>query len=236
MTPAPVTGRPRPPRNRRSFGSDVGLLLFGIGSGFVLSGGQEFGQGLSFTFRVLPRDIHDTKRFGQPARTVKQPLGLAGHIGFLEVVDKLNGLLALCLAHRIENAGLGDSAEIVVDGRFPACCHHVESDGTSQDIGLVEPAANTMRGDVTLIIAIGRLVERVDRRRCTMSEQRGLLIPVKPREDVQRSASSLGRRAFHPLCRTSMASAEALSFRPGACAGNVGVRIAISRQLLEDAN
>jgi hypothetical protein len=33
----------------------------------------------------------------------------------------------------------------------------------------------------------------------------------------------------------SMASADALSFKPGAWAGNVGVRITISRQPLDDA-
>ena len=51
-------------------------------------------------------------------------------------------------------------------------------------VGLVEPTANTMRGDAALVVAIGRLMERVDRRRCTMREQRGLLFPVKRGEGV----------------------------------------------------
>ena len=102
MTPAPIAGRPKPPRKRGSFGSnDMRLLLFGIGGGFVLGGGEEFGQGLSFTVGVLPRDIdlHETERLGQPARPIKQPLGLPGHVAFLEVVDELHRLLALGLAH-----------------------------------------------------------------------------------------------------------------------------------------
>jgi hypothetical protein len=82
---------------------------------------------------------------------------------FLEVVDQPRRLLALGLVHGFENAGLGDATEIVVDGRLPTGCHHVESDGTSQDIGLAEPLANTMRGDAALVVAIGRLMERVDR-------------------------------------------------------------------------
>ena len=171
------------------------LLLFGIGGGLVLAGGEEFGQGLSFTDGVLPRgiDLHETERLGQPARTIEQPLGLAGHVTFLEVVDQPRRLLALGLVHGFENAGLGDATEIVVDGRFPAHCCHVESDGTSQDIGLVEPTANTMRGDAALVVAIGRLMERVDRRRCTMREQRGLLFPVKRRERVPQIGFVLGQ-------------------------------------------
>ncbi len=56
------------------------LLLFGIGGGFVLVVGEEFGQGLSFTVGVLPRgaDLHETERLGQPAGTIEQPLGLLG--------------------------------------------------------------------------------------------------------------------------------------------------------------
>ena len=68
------------------------LLLFGIGGDFVLAGGEEFGQGFSFTVGVLPRgiDLHETERLGQSARTIKQPLGLSGHVAFLEVIDELH--------------------------------------------------------------------------------------------------------------------------------------------------
>ena len=72
-------------------------------------------------------------------------------------------MLALCLAHRFENARLGDPAEIVVDGRLPAHCCHVESDGASKNVGVVEPSADAMRGDAALIVAVGGLIERVDR-------------------------------------------------------------------------
>ena len=55
--------------------------------------------------------------------------GAAGHVGLLEMVDELHRLLALGFAHRLEDAYLRHSAEIVVGGRTPAGRRHVEVDG-----------------------------------------------------------------------------------------------------------
>src|SRR5260221_3181939 len=121
-TLAPTAGRPKPPRKRGSFGSDdMRLLLFGISGHFVLGGGEEFGQGSSFTVGVLPRDIdlQETERLGQPARTIEQPLGLARPVALFLVIDELYRFLALCLAHGLEETRCCNPAEIVVHGRFP---------------------------------------------------------------------------------------------------------------------
>ena len=97
------------------------LLLIGVGSDFILGGGEEFGQGLGFTLGVIPGgiDLHETEWLGQPARTIEQPLGPSVHVAFLEVVDELHRLRALGLPHCFENTRLGNPAEIVIDGRPP---------------------------------------------------------------------------------------------------------------------
>ena len=123
-------------------------------------------------------DLHETERLGQPVRTIEQPLGLSGHVAFLEVVDELHRLIALGFAHRFENAGLGDATEIVVNGRLP-----VESDGTSKDIGLSEPLADTLRGDTALIIAVRRLI--------------GQLLPGRTKIDIVRADGSKGELTVH---------------------------------------
>ena len=82
------------------------------------------------------------------------------------MVDELSRRLAFCLPNRVENARLGDTAEIVVDRRLPAGLDHVEPDGTGQHIGLLQPG-----GDTALIVAAGRLKESVDGKRRTMGEQ-----------------------------------------------------------------
>jgi len=78
------------------------------------------------------------------------------------VVDELHRLLALYLAHGLENARFGDPAEIVVDGRLPAHCCHVEADGAGKNVGVIEPSAYAVGGDAALIVAVGGLVERID--------------------------------------------------------------------------
>jgi hypothetical protein len=76
----------------------------------------------------------------------------------------LRGRLASCFPHRLQNARLGDPAEIVVDGGSPASPHHVQTDSAGQYVGLVEPRADAMSGDAALIVAVGRLIEGVDRK------------------------------------------------------------------------
>ena len=63
------------------------------------------------------------------------------------MVDQLRRRIAFRFPNGLQNARLGDTAEIVVDGWSPPGLDHVEPDGARQDIGLVEPAADAMRGD-----------------------------------------------------------------------------------------
>ena len=80
------------------------------------------------------------------------------------MVDELSRGFTPRLANRIEDAALGDAAEIAVDGRSPASLDHVEADSTRQHIGLVEPRADATSGDTALIVAVSRLIERVGRK------------------------------------------------------------------------
>ena len=102
--------------------------------------------------------VRRAQRLGQPARAVEQPFGLLRHVGLLQVVDELRRLLALRLAHRFEDAGLGDAAEIVVDRRPPAGFHHVEPDRLREPVGLDEAALDAMDGDARAAIAVALLV------------------------------------------------------------------------------
>jgi hypothetical protein len=152
------------------------------------------------------------------------------------MVDQLRRRLALGLPHGIQNTRLGNPAEIVVDGRSPAGLHHVEPDRARQHIGLVETRANAMGGDATLIVAIGWLMDGVDRKRRTVGEQRRLCTTIESRQRIPEIVSLFGNRAFQTSCRASTALAETLSLSPGAWAGKFGVRRLISRQLPDDAN
>src|SRR5262249_13070990 len=75
------------------------------------------------------------------------------------MIDELSRRLALCLPNRLENAGLGDTAEIVVDRGLPAGLDHVEPDGAGQHISLVEPSLHAVGGNTAFIVAVGRLVD-----------------------------------------------------------------------------
>src|SRR5215472_10813463 len=100
------------------------------------------------------------------------------------MIDELSRRLALCLTNRLEDAGLGDTAEIVVDRGLPAGLDHVEPDGASQHVGLVEPSLDAMGGDAALVVAVGRLVERVDGKRRTVGEQGRLSRAVEGGERI----------------------------------------------------
>ena len=54
------------------------------------------------------------------------------------MIDELCRLLALYFTHRLQNAGLGHAAEIVVDRWRPAGCHDIETDGLRKAIGVSE--------------------------------------------------------------------------------------------------
>jgi hypothetical protein len=61
------------------------------------------------------------------------------------MIDELRGLLALGLPRGFEDAGLGDSAKVVVDRGPPADLDHVETDGAGEPVGLGGTALDTVR-------------------------------------------------------------------------------------------
>ena len=103
------------------------------------------------------------------------------------MVDELRGLLALRLAHRLEDAGLGDAAEIVVDRRPPAGLDHVEPDRAREAIGLDETALHAVNRDARAAIAVALLVERIDPEGDAMRQQRGAAGVVEGGEPVPES-------------------------------------------------
>ena len=105
----------------------------------------------------------------------------------------------LRLAHGLENTRLGDPAEIVVGGRLPAYGCHVESDGAGEDVGLIEPLPDAVGGDPAVIVAVRRLIKRIDRGRCAMREQRSLLFFVKRCEDRPEVSFVLGKAGLPPI-------------------------------------
>src|SRR3979490_2063430 len=132
-----------------SFGRcDLRLIFVGLGLDLVVIS-EEIGQSVRFAGRRMAggAGLGEPKWLGEPACPLQEAFGLARHVTLLEMVDELRRRLALGLAHRFENTGLGDPTEIIVDARRPTCRDPVEADRTRQDIGLVEPAADAMRGD-----------------------------------------------------------------------------------------
>ena len=100
------------------------------------------------------------------------------------MVDELRRLLALRLAHRLEDAGLGHTAEIIVDRRPPSGFDHVESDSAREPVGLNEPALDAMDGHARAAIAVALLVERIDAERDAMRQQCGTAGVVEDGEPV----------------------------------------------------
>src|SRR5262245_57953925 len=90
------------------------------------------------------RTVRKAQRLRQPAGTVEQPLGLLRHLAFLEMVQELGGMVALGLPDRFENAGLGDTAEVVVDRRPPARRYHVEAYRASKPVCLGKALLDAM--------------------------------------------------------------------------------------------
>ncbi|WP_287461298.1 hypothetical protein, partial [Sphingomonas sp.] len=104
----------------------------------------------------------EAQRLGQPGRPFEKTGGLSGHQVLLHVVDQLRGVLAAGLAHGLDDPGLGDAAEIVVDGRFPAGRDHVEAERRGERIGMGERARPP----------VPRLDHGVQRERRAVREQR----------------------------------------------------------------
>src|SRR6516162_7579376 len=109
------------------------------------------------------------------------------------MVDELSRRLALCFPNRLEDAGFGDTAEIVVDRGLPAGLDHVEPDGAGQNIGLVEPSLDAMGGGTALIVAVGRLVDGIDGKRRTVGEQGRLSRAVEGGERIPEVLLVLGQ-------------------------------------------
>ena len=135
----PPTGarRPEPSRERTSFGG-IELWPIVVAAAFlVLVISEKFGQWSGFAILLCRRrrDIGETHRLRQPAGTIEKALGLLGHVCLLQMIDQLRRRLALHFPNGLQNAWLGDTTEIVVDGWSPPGLDHVEPDGARQDIG-----------------------------------------------------------------------------------------------------
>src|SRR5579883_2996661 len=115
------------------------------------------------------------------------------------MIDELRGLLTLGLAHRLEDAGLGDPAEIIIDRRPPSGFDHVQSDSAREPVGLNEPALDAMDGDARATIAVALLVERIDAERDAVREQRGPAGIVEDGEPVPELALILRQVALPGL-------------------------------------
>ncbi len=162
----PPTGarRPEPSREGTSL-SGIELWPIVVADGFlVLVICKKFGQQSSFAILLCRRrrDVDETHRLRQPAGTIEKALGLLGHVSLLQMVDQLRRRIAFGFSNGLQNAWLGDTAEIIVDGWSPPGLDHVEPDGVRQDIGLVKLSANAVRRDPALIGAVSRLIEGVD--------------------------------------------------------------------------
>lgn len=90
---------------------------------------------------------------------------------------------------------------------------HVEADGARKHISLVKSRANAVSREAALIVAVGRLIDGVDRKRRTVSEQGCLCDAVESCECIPEIVSPFGNRAFQDSCRVSTAFADALSGR-----------------------
>jgi hypothetical protein len=79
---------------------------------------------------------------------------------------------------------LGDATEIIVDRWLPAGLHHIESDRSREQLGLLEPLRSPVGRDTARAVPVYRLIERVDRERRAMGEQRPLRVAVQGGEYV----------------------------------------------------
>ena len=136
------------------------------------------------------------QRFGQPARLGEETFGFGRHVALLQMCDELGGALAGAFTHRFEDAGLGDAAEIVGDGRPPPGFGHVEPDRQRQAIGFGDALFDTMRRD-TATVAIGPLIKRIDAERSAMGEEFGLFGASQCGQPIP-EISDFGREPFAP--------------------------------------
>ena len=124
-------------------------LLLVVGLGFVIAR-EESGQldaGVLSLGRLAQVRVVQPKRFRQPAAVGQKPFGLARHVGLLQMVDQLRGPFADALAHRLDNASLGDAAKVIGDGRLPAGFDQIESGHARQPVRFAQAAVETVLAD-----------------------------------------------------------------------------------------
>ncbi len=154
------------------------------------------------------------QRLRQPSRPGQQRLGLLGHLALLEMVDQLRRVLALGLPHRLQDARLGDSAEIGVDRRRPARRRHVEVHGLRQHVGMRQRLRPPVVG----------LVHAVDAQPDAVREQRLLARDVQPGQRRPEVLGVLGHRRQPELVPVGQ--------RPGHCGVVQARRLRVERDAL----
>src|SRR5262245_50065651 len=112
------------------------------------------------------------------------------------MVDELSGRLALCLAHGLEDTGLGHTPKIVVDRRRPPRRRDVDIDGLGDAVGVSESARTAIPG----------LVHGVDAEPDAMREQRVAAVSVTGKQRVPQ----VSRLPWQLLGPTSMPVVDGL--------------------------
>jgi hypothetical protein len=184
-----------PPRSGGLFSCDGLRVLTFVGIGrFLLVAEEEFGKRLGWRVETIGRrrDRRQAQRLGELAGTLEQALGFLRHLRLLEMVDKLSRGFAPCLANRIEDAALGDAAEVIVHCRTPAGFHHIQTNRTGEAISLVEAALQPMGGNAGPAIAIGLLEEGVNAARDAWASRASRLASSSATSQTHRAASSVG--------------------------------------------
>ncbi|GEM_PF-7134969 len=121
------SGRSRPANC--SFGRDeVTFVILAIGWRLrFFVGAEEVGQlgplGFAASVRVrcgIAVNAGQPKRLGQPTAIGQETLGLLGHVALFQMTDQLGCPFAGAFADGFEDARLGDTVEVVAEGRAPA--------------------------------------------------------------------------------------------------------------------
>ena len=92
-------------------------------------------------------EIIQAQRFRQPARAIEEAFRFPRHVALLQVSNQLNGLRPCPFAHRLQDAALGDTAEVIGDGRLPACLDQIEPGGACQAVRFVESTVEAVLAD-----------------------------------------------------------------------------------------
>ena len=104
------------------------------------------------------------------------------------MLDQSRRLLAFRFAHRLDDADLRNSAEIILDGRRPTGGGHVEIDVTGKLIAVLE----------RLGTPVPWLLHDIDAERSAMCEQRALIV-VTERRQRRPEVGGLFRQLLRPV-------------------------------------